>query len=74
LSELLLFVLSGAGAFDSAGAAFAGVVAGFDSAGVLGEVPGAGTGLVGAGVEPAGVLGGGVLGAGALGWAAGAFC
>lgn len=82
MSELLLFVLSGAGAFDSAGAAFAGVVAGFDSAGVLGEAPGAGTGFegagfagagLGAGVEPAGVLGGGVLGAGALGWAAGAF-
>ena len=79
MSELLLFVLSGAGAFDSAGAAFAGVVAGFDSAGVLGEAPGAGAGFegagfAGAGLGPAGVLGGGLLGAGALGWAAGAFC
>ena len=68
---------------ELAGAAFAGVVAGFDSAGVLGEAPGAGTGLegagfagagVGAGVEAAGVLGGGLPGAEVLGWAAGAFC
>lgn len=86
--ELFSFALSGDGALVSAGAAFAGVAAEFESAGALGVAPGAGVGFAGAGagaaavgaavegagVDAAGVDDAGFAAAGAVGCAAGAFC